>query len=87
MKGRIDKIAEAASVLCVEIEKLPASEQQTKISLLASEIRSNLFQMAAPIAEISGKVPIVLYFDNDADANEFSRLIQQVKPMVLRRLA
>jgi hypothetical protein len=31
-------LPEATHALCVEIEKLPASEQQTKVSILANEI-------------------------------------------------
>jgi hypothetical protein len=35
-------IAQKALELCWEIEKLPASEQQTKVSVMASELRQAL---------------------------------------------
>jgi len=36
------RIANAVEKLCHEIEELPASEQQTRVSLLAAEIRQRL---------------------------------------------
>jgi hypothetical protein len=43
--------------LCLEIEKLPASEQQTKVSVMASElsqaIRAHLTQLALDGARVA----------------------------------
>lgn len=35
-----NELANEAYALCLEIEKLPASEQQTKCSIMASNLRS-----------------------------------------------
>src|SRR4051812_46977802 len=39
---RMSEIVSASEELCWEIEKLPASEQQTKVSILASNLRQDL---------------------------------------------
>lgn len=37
-------------------------------------------QWKAPVPELEGSFPLVLYFDTDADRQEFVELIQKAKP-------
>lgn len=40
--SEMQPLKDAAYALCLEIEKLPGSEQQTKISLIASNLRQKI---------------------------------------------
>jgi hypothetical protein len=43
-------------ILCWEIENLPASDQQTKVSTLACELRSDIFSMQGNVSELVRKL-------------------------------
>lgn len=55
MSEIIEKIKEDLQKLCQEIEKLPASEQQTKISLMASD----LYQALTKLQKLEVKTEIM----------------------------
>lgn len=40
----------------------------------------------APVRELEGTVPVVLYFGNQRDADEFTTLVQQAKPGLVARM-
>ena len=40
----------------------------------------------APVRELQGTVPVVLYFGNQRDADEFTTLVQQAKPGLVARM-
>lgn len=44
-----NRISNECLALCYEIERLPASEQQTKVSIMASELRARIAALEASI--------------------------------------
>ena len=51
----LEQLKTAAEQLCQEIEKLPAGEQQTKVSVMASSLAADIRQRAE-VREFSGHV-------------------------------
>ncbi len=47
-----EELKQAALNLCYEIEKLPASEQQTKISIMASDLHHKIDSRPTPTPEV-----------------------------------
>ena len=46
MRSDLQQLSEESRALCYAIEKLPSSEQQTKVSVLASALASNIRQVS-----------------------------------------
>ena len=41
--------------------------------------------LMCPVPELKGKVPLVLYFENAADADEFSEMVRAANPNFVSR--
>ena len=83
----LSKLVENALSLCHEIEKLPASDQQTNVSIRASELHAELRRIVEPAVELKDCLPLVMYFGNDKDRLEFVEAVKMLKPgMVARKL-
>lgn len=47
---------------------------------VAREAARQLISLAPPDPALAGKKPVVLYFDTDADRDEFIAIVQEAKP-------
>lgn len=55
------------------------------IGEMIAEIKQLRNAVATPIPELEGTFPLVLYFGNRADMDEFVRLIKEAKPRLVSR--